>query len=278
VSRAYNAKRKRKRQQARVVVAQVSRRRARVSPRLGVILPVFAVAAVLAATAVLGFGADEGKSREEVVREVTGLLAGVPQDGTTLGSPEAPITLLVFVDLECPTVRRFVVRYLPSIINDWVRPGTVKLAYRSLRTDTYIEHMFFRQEAAALAAGRQNKLWNFALTFAHEQGERATGYANNEFLTNIAVQVPDMKMGRWREERRDALLFRRVARSVHSAHNQDLRETPSFQIRFARSSDGRGGSKTFGSEEREFLASFKQDFEALREEAVRDKPQLGVID
>jgi hypothetical protein len=277
VSRAYNARRKTKRQGARGVAAPASRRRRSLSGRLGVILPVFSIAAVLAATAVLGFGAEEGKSREEVVREVTALLAGVPQNGTTLGSPDAPITLLVFVDLECPTVRRFVVRYLPSIINDWVRPGTVRLAYRSLRTDTYIEEMFFRQEAAALAAGRQDRLWNFALTFAHQQGPRATGYANTEFLTDIAVQVPGIKIRRWREEREDALLFKQVALSAQSARAQNMRETPSFLIRFAKGGDGEAGFKESGSARKEFLASFKKDFETLREEAVNDKPQLGVF-
>jgi Thioredoxin len=277
VSRAYNAKRKAKRQKARRVATPAPRRHAMSLGRLGVILPVLAIAAVLAATAVLGFGADEGKSREEVVREVTALLAGVPQNGTTLGSPDAPITLLVFVDLECPTVRRFVVRYLPSIINDWVRPGTVKLAYRSLRTDTYIEEMFFRQEAAALAAGRQDKLWNFAMTFAHEQGPRATGYASNEFLTDIATQVPNMKLRQWHEERKEPLLSRQVARSLYSARNQDLRETPSFLIRFAKGADGNAGSRALESTRKEFLASFKKAFEALRKEAVKDKPQFGVL-
>jgi hypothetical protein len=94
---------------------------------------------------VLGFGADKATSREEVDREVSELLAGIPQDGPTLGEPKAPITLRVFADLECPTVRRFVVSRLPAIISTWVRNGVIKLEYRSLETDTVNERTFFRR-------------------------------------------------------------------------------------------------------------------------------------
>jgi Thioredoxin len=205
VSRAHNARRKAKRQQARGVAASAPRRHVRPSRRLGVILPLLAIAAALAATAVLGFGADKATSREEVDREVSELLAGIPQEGTTLGEPKAPITLRVFADLECPTVRRFVVSRLPSIIDTWVRKGVIKLEYRSLETDTANERTFYTQEVAALAAGRQDRMWNFVLTAVHEQqfkridlgqqglsqvtGIQHSDYVDEEFLTDIASRV-----------------------------------------------------------------------------------------
>ncbi len=254
MSRAYNARRKAKRQQARGVAAPAPSRHLRPSRRLGVILPLLAIAAVLAATAVLGFGADKATSREEVDREVSELLTGIPQEGTTLGEPKAPITLRVFADLECPTVRRFVVSRLPSIISTWVREGVIKLEYRSLETDTANERTFYTQEAAALAAGRQDRMWNFVLTAVHEQqfkridlgqknfsqvtGVQHFDYVDEGFLTDIASRVSGLSMARWHQDREDALLSKQVARGVHLAHTHDLHATPAFMI-------GRTGNETY---------------------------------
>jgi len=254
VSRAYNAKRKAKRQQAQGIAAPAPRRHVGSSRRLGVILPLLAIAAVLAATAVLGFGADKATSREEVDREVGELLAGIPQDGPTLGEPKAPITLRVFADLECPTVRRFVVSRLPSIISAWVRKGVIKLDYRSLETDTVNERTFYTQEAAALAAGRQDRMWDFVLTAVYEQqfkrldlgqkgssqvtGVQHSDYVDEEFLTDIATRVSGLDMAFWHQDREDALLSKQVARGVHLAHTNDLHATPAFMI-------GRTGDETY---------------------------------
>lgn len=254
MSRAYNARRKAKRQQAGGVAAPAPRRHLRSSRRLGVILPLLTIAAVLAATAVLGFGADNATSREEVDRDVSQLLAGIPQDGPTLGEPKAPITLRVFADLECPTVRRFVVSRLPSIISTWVRKGVIKLEYRSLETDTVNERTFYTQEVAALAAGRQDRMWNFVLTAVHEQqyklidlgqngfrqvtGIQHSDYVDDGFLTDIASRVSGLNMARWHQDREDVLLSKQVARGVHLAHTNDLHATPAFMI-------GRTGDETY---------------------------------
>jgi protein-disulfide isomerase len=193
-------------------------------------VPLLIVAAILAFVGILGFGAGNGISKEQVQQEVAALLTGIPQEGAILGSSRAPITVRVFADLECPTVKRFVVAYLPSIIHTWVRNGDVKLEYRSLETDTLNEHTFFQQEVAALAAGRQDKMWNYLLTFVHEQKLEYTGYATNEFLIDIATQVPDMKLAKWRRDRSDASLAELVALDAHAARAQGFRFTPSFLL------------------------------------------------
>jgi protein-disulfide isomerase len=195
------------------------------------VVPVLLIVATLALVGALGISASQGIDKKQVQREVTALLAGVPQKGPTLGSPQAPITVQIFADLECPTVHTFVVSYLPDLIDKWVRDGSLNLELRSLETDTLIERTFFRQEAAALAAGSQNKMWDYVLTFVHEQGEQFTGYATNDYLADIASQVPGLDRPRWQRDRQDALLQEHVALAVHSAHAHGLRFTPSFLLR-----------------------------------------------
>jgi protein-disulfide isomerase len=267
VSRSYNARRKAKRQQARIEREDAAGARRWHPPRAITAIPALLIAAILATVGVLGFGSTSGVvDNAEIQQRVNGLLAGIPQQGPTLGSPKAPITLWVYADLECPTVKRFVTAFLPSIIRNWVRDGTVKLEYRSLRTDTYDEQIFFEQEAAALAAGRQNKMWNYALTFIHEQGETQTHYATDEFLADIASQVPGLSQTRWQHDRKDSLLSRRVARQLHFASTRELQYTPSFSLAF---------NGATGSVREEVKASLSATVSALVNEASGDVPTLG---
>lgn len=267
MSRGYNARRKAKRQQARAAAEPPQRQSPKDSRRPVILLPALAIAAILVATAILGFGAGGSPSQKQIDQEVTALLAGIPQQGTTLGSQDAPVTLQMFADLECPTVQRFVESYLPSILSDWVRTGTVKLEYRSLKTDTVDEDIFFSQEEAARAAGRQNRMWNFALTFVRQQGEHFTEYANDAFLVRIASQVPALSMGRWNRDRRDISLFKPIALNIHSAHGRGLRYTPSF-VTVAHADTG--------SVQEELIASLEKDIQALKAEASGDVPILKV--
>ena len=46
--------------------------------------------------------------------EVLELLAEVPQDGTTLGSEDAPVTVYLYEDLQCPACAAFAPRPSPS--------------------------------------------------------------------------------------------------------------------------------------------------------------------
>lgn len=278
MSRRHDARRKAQRQQARADADSAPQGRQARSRRLVTLPPVFVIAAILAVVGAVGFGASNGPSQEQTRQEVTGLLAGIPQKGATLGSPRAPITLRLFADVECPTVKRFAVSYLPSIVATWVRTGEMKLEYRSLQTDTENEQTFFRQETAALAAGRQGKMWNFLLTFVHEQKRPSTEYATEGFLADIASQVPDLNQTQWRRDRRKPLLGKQVALGVYSAHTRNLYSTPSLLLGFSSSrADRPAGTDDPTSLRRKIEFSLRGDIESLRKQATRDVPTLGIF-
>lgn len=281
MSRAYRTRQKAKRQQARAAaaVARKPKRRGRRTPsrRLVAFMPVAVIVAIFAAIGLLV--SISGANRESARERVTTLLADIPQNGTTLGSPRAPVTISIFADIECPTVRRFVVSYLPSILATWVRTGAAKLEYRSLQTDTTNEHTFFDQEIAALAAGRQDKMWNYLLLFVHEQGQKHTNYATEQFFTGIASQVPELKQAQWRRDREDPLLSRQVALGVQAAHAKGFRFTPSFSLGFTSGNVDRRLDRDSIREKVE--ASLRSEIDSLGEEASReasrDVPTLGVF-
>lgn len=271
MSRSYSARGEARQQQARAAAKSAPHVRSKQQRRLVLVL-IFVAIAIFIASVALWLGGSGGRDKRPTSQEVTALLAGIPQQGTTLGSPKAPVTLRVFADLECPTVKLFVTSYLPRIIDTWVREGTLKIDYRSLETDTFDEHIFFEQEIAALAAGRQDKMWNFLLTFVHEQG--GSGYVTSRFIAGIAAQVPGLKRAQWLHDREDLSLFEGVALGVHAAHVKGFRSTPSFLIGLtdARAKQSVGSRDTASLKQIE--ASLLQDVDVLREEASRDVPTI----
>jgi protein-disulfide isomerase len=239
------------------------------------VIPVLAIVVILATVGILGFGGSSGAvDKEEIQQRVSKLLAGIPQQGPVLGSPEAPVTVWVLADLECPTVRLFAESYLPSILDTWVRTGDVKLVYRSLETDTVNEQTFYRQEIAASAAGRQDKMWNFVLTFVNQQGEKFTEYAIDEFLADIASQIPGLTSARWHRDREDASLSKRVARDLYAANKMEMSSTPSFLIGV---SGGGGKRAESASLKTEVEISLGKYIEALSKEAFKDTPTVGPL-
>lgn len=163
------------------------------------------------------------------VEEIGMLLDGIPQSGNALGSPDAPVTLLFFGDLECPTARGFALEALPDIIRRWVRPGTVRIEFLSMRSVSEPE-AFGEQQAAALAAGMQNKLWYFLELFYHEQGSERSGYVTEGFLASLARQVSGLNRAQWGEARGDPGLLLQVTREEQFAQAKGFTGTPSFLI------------------------------------------------
>ncbi len=60
------------------------------------------------------------------------LFRGIPQTGVTLGDPKAPVELIEFANLQCPYCAAVNTTLLPQILKHYVRPGRLKLVFRSL--------------------------------------------------------------------------------------------------------------------------------------------------
>jgi protein-disulfide isomerase len=232
--------RKQRREQARaerraVEQAQVANaaRRTRMT-QLGIVVAVAVVAIVAVLIASGGGGAAKPKpGSPEAVKEagaVTSLIGGIPQNGNVLGSPTAPVTLVYFGDLQCPICKEFTLHTLPTIIQKWVSPGKLKIEYRSLETATHEPEVFKTQQVAALAAGKQNKMWNYIELFYHQQGEENSGYVTESYLQGLAQLVPGLNVSKWASERSEPALANQVASDAQAASNAGFTGTPSFLI------------------------------------------------
>jgi hypothetical protein len=192
---------------------------------------VVAAIAVVAITA--GGGSpppSSGPPANQTERGIDSLLGGIPQSANTLGQPMAPVTLRWFGDLECPFCKEFTLGALPAIIRQWVRSGQLKIEYFSMQTATREPKTFKAQEVAALAAGMQNKMWNYVETFYHEQGEEGSGYVTEKYLQGIANQIAGLNKPLWVEDRHDPALESRLVTELRVAQRARFTGTPSFLI------------------------------------------------
>jgi protein-disulfide isomerase len=232
--------RKQRREQARAhrkeleeAEAASSVRRARLT-QLGIVLAIVVAAIVVILIATSG-GSGKGipktsQAKNETVSEVSALVGGIPQSANVLGDPNAPVTLQYFGDLECPICKEFTLDALPSIIPQWVRTGKLKIEYHSFETATREPETFKTQQVAALAAGRQDKMWYYIELFYHEQGEEDSGYVTESYLQGLAEQVPGLNLTQWTTDRSEPALSNQVTADAQTASSEGFRGTPSFLL------------------------------------------------
>jgi protein-disulfide isomerase len=110
-------------------------------------------------------------------------LTGVPQSGDTLGSANAPATLTVFEDPQCPFCKQWNDDALPAVIRDYVRPAKLKLVYRGIEI---IGPNSTKGLRAIYGAAPQRKLWNMVEGLYAQQGEENSGWITDDVIKQAA--------------------------------------------------------------------------------------------
>lgn len=212
--------------------AERGRRERRLRMIGGVIVLAVAILAVAIAVSSGGSsagGLKKGKQQTQTVASVTSLLSGIPQSGATLGNPNAPVTMVYYGDLECPICRDFTVSGgLTPLIRNEVKQGKVKIVYKSFETATRDPSVFKTQQVAALAAGKQNRFWDYAELFYRQQGAEGTSYVTDAYLQNLARQVPGLNPTQWESDRNNSTLANQVASDVQSGTTVGVQGTPTL--------------------------------------------------
>jgi protein-disulfide isomerase len=170
---------------------------------------------------------DGGDTSLENVATVRSELKGIPQNGLTLGDPSAKVTLAEFGDLQCPVCKGFAEEVIPEVIDSKVRSGEAKIEFRNF---TIINEESVPAAAAAIAAGKQGRGWNFVELFYRNQGIEASGYVTDEFLTEVARGAGVSGLTRWNEDRKSDAVLRQVQSETAEAESLGLTGTPSFVI------------------------------------------------
>jgi protein-disulfide isomerase len=191
-----------------------------------------AVAVVVALVVISQSGSDNnGGSTPTTVAGVKGVaqvnseLQGLSQNGQRLGDASAPVTVTEFGDPQCPVCKEFSQQVAPDLISSEVKTGKAKYVY--------MPYLIIGPDSkpamkAVLAAGLQNRFWNYLQLFYENQGEENSGYVTDEFLTNIAKAAGVSDIDAWNQSRNSSMWDAIIAKGTTVAEGFGFNGTPSL--------------------------------------------------
>jgi protein-disulfide isomerase len=213
--------------------AQDARRR---RVQLGVIaffLAAAAIAGLIALSQSGGDGNGGGATTSAAAGTVAAEFDGIAQSGTVLGDPAAKVTVVEYGDLQCPICRQFSANVTPDLIKS-ARAGDIKLDFQQW---LIIGPDSKTAGAAALAAGEQDRYWQFITAFYENQGPENGGYVTPSFLQSIAEQAGVPDLAKWKADSSPAKWASSFAQIDATASKLGFTGTPSVLVK------GPGGSQ-----------------------------------
>jgi len=165
--------------------------------------------------------------------DVQSLLKGIPQQGLQLGSPSAPVQMVMFVDLQCPICQNFETTITPTLIAKYIRPGKVRL---EIKPWAFIGPDSTRAQKAMFAAAKQNKAFDFAQVLYDNQGTENTGWLNDAMIIQIAESVTGLNVPKLLVDRNAASVNQEISAVASAATADKVTGTPTVFV-------GRTGTK-----------------------------------
>src|SRR5581483_1078419 len=130
-----------------------------------------------------------------------------------------PQTLNVFGDLQCPFCREYAIKALPAIVDEYVRPGKLKLVFTGL---AFIGPDSEAALRATYAAGLQGKLWNYLDLLYPSQGAESSGWVTDGLFRAVANSIPGLDTSALMLARSSAEVDNAIAVSTQQAQNASV--------------------------------------------------------
>ena len=159
--------------------------------------------------------------------DVQQLLAGIPQHGNVLGKPSAPVTMVEYVDLQCPGCQQFETQAMPTLISNYVRKGKAKVEARVI---AFIGPDSQSGREVGLAASEQNRLFNFMQLLYDNQGAENSGWLSDDFLKSALASIPGLDASRVLSERNSTAVDDRLKEFDAQANAARVRSTPTILV------------------------------------------------
>ncbi len=177
---------------------------------------------------------------------VESLFKGIPQHGFVLGDPNAPVTLIEYIDLQCPVCKDFETNQLAPLVDKYVKTGKVKI---KLQTWNIIDGHYpgdddsLRGQKATIAAAKQNKAFDFAEILYNNQGVEGSNWMTDLVISRIASSVDGLNLSQLATDANSATT-QNIINDVdaYAASQPDFTGTPTFQL-----SQGNGKPVFFGT-------------------------------
>jgi protein-disulfide isomerase len=158
---------------------------------------------------------------------VQSMFKGIPQTPTSLGKATAPVTMVEYLDLQCPFCRQFETEVLPDLIRSYVRTGKVRIEPRLV---AFIGPDSVKGRLAAIAAAQQSKGSNFSQILYFNQGTENTGWLSDDVISAAAASIPGLDVARFNADRNSSAVSLKAADFDTQATADAVKGTPTILI------------------------------------------------
>jgi protein-disulfide isomerase len=194
------------------------------------VIALAAVAVVLALVLSNGGSSNPATTNASTLPDagsVAQMFRGIPQHGTALGSPNAPVTMVEYIDLQCPFCRDFELNVAPEIVSKYVRTGKLLIQARPV---AFIGQDSQRGRDAALAAAAQNRFFEFMQLLYLNQGTENTGWLNDSIIGSAFASIPGLNVQEAQSGRSSSSVRAQAARFDRQAIADRLSGTPMILV------------------------------------------------
>jgi protein-disulfide isomerase len=158
--------------------------------------------------------------------EPTATTPGEVADGLFLGAADAPVTVDLWSDFQCPACGLFTKTMEPALVRDYVVTGKVRLAYHDL---SFLGSESVDAAIAARVAAQSNKFWAYHdYLFANQRGEQQ-GAFNQARLEAIATTI-GLDVNEFRAGQRDPAIRQALQATQAAGSAAGVAQTPTLVV------------------------------------------------
>jgi protein-disulfide isomerase len=137
------------------------------------------------------------------------------------------VTVVEFVDLQCPFCREFEFETLPDLVRDHVRDRTVRLELRGL---AFIGPDSERGLRAVLAAGLQDRLYEMKALLYANQGVENAGWLTEDLVEAAGRSIPGLDVQQLLDDMESDEVTSLVAEHAADAERRGVASTPTILV------------------------------------------------
>ncbi len=146
--------------------------------------------------------------------------------GNVLGDANAPVTVEVYADFQCPVCGQFDRTTLKDIEDKYVKTNKVKIVFNHY---AFIGDESIRAAEASECANAQGKFWEYADTLFNNQAGENQGAFNDANLEKFAQQV-GLDMDKYRTCMQQNTYLSKVQTSTQNGSARGVNSTPTLFI------------------------------------------------